>query len=130
LFTVMRSRPIVAWPMAPWICTKPVGAGANAEAVRVRVDVIPGPIVDGLNAAVTPGGRITADNVPVPVNPSQGCMLMVVVAVPPGLRSTKTGLANNWKPTYSVFAVRFNEVVALRLPLVPVMTIFVVITEP
>ena len=80
--------------------------------------------------ALTPEGRSTACSVAVPVKPSQGCMLIVVVAVFPGWRSTKSGLAKSWKPTYSRFAVRASGVLALRLPLAPVTMTFVVITEP
>jgi hypothetical protein len=132
LFNVMATLPEAALTTDPWSSKCPVGTGADAEAFMVKVALPFGPIMDGLMVAVTPGGRMLSgtDSVAWPVYPRTGCILIVVVAVPPGCRSTNVGLAESVKPTKLVIEVRLSRVVALRPPLVPVTTIFVVITEP
>src|ERR1017187_4186966 len=116
--------------------TEPLAAGADPEAVSVRVDVPPAPIVDGLSVAVTPGSVLpvkgsiaVATRFVVPVNPPIACALMVVEAVDPGARVRKDVFARIMMPGGAV-TERLSGVVALRLPLTPVIVSAVVTGAP
>jgi hypothetical protein len=116
--------------------TEPLAAGADARAVSVRVDVPPAPIVDGLSVAVTPGSVLpvkgsmaVATRFVVPVNPPVACALMVVEAVDPGARVRKDVFARIMMPGGAV-TERLSGVVALRLPLTPVIVSAVVTGAP
>jgi hypothetical protein len=78
-------------PDSPLIFTIAVPVVAVALAVKVTVLL---PVAGlGLNAAVTPAGRLVAESVTLPVNPSAGVMVMLLAPVFPCGKVRLAGLA-------------------------------------
>jgi CDP-diglyceride synthetase len=83
----------VSAPLTPVIVTVAAPRVAVLDAVKVSVLV---PVVDaGLKAAVTPAGNPLALSATLPVNPPEGVMVIVLLAVAPWLTDTLAGLAAN-----------------------------------
>lgn len=86
---------MVKLPDVPWIVTETVPVAAVALAVKVSVLVVVAGL--GLKFAVTPLGRPEADRVTLPLKPSCGVMVMVLVPLLPWVMVTLLGLADRRK---------------------------------
>jgi hypothetical protein len=102
-------------PDVPVIVTVAVPVVAVALAVNVSVLVLVAGF--GLNAAVTPVGRPDAANVTLPLNPFNGVIVIVLVAVLPSITVTEAGAAESVNAGVTVSAI---VVVCVRPPDVPV----------
>ena len=85
----------VKLPDTPWIVTVTVPVAAVGVAVKVSVLVLVAGL--GLKFAVTPLGKFEAERVTLPLKPSCGVIVMVVVAWPPCVTVTLPGLADKVK---------------------------------
>jgi hypothetical protein len=102
-------------PEVPVIVTVTVPVVPVSLAVNVSVLV---PVAGfGLNAAVTPAGRLDVENVTLPLNPFKGVIVIVLVAVLPSTTVTVAGDAASVNAGVTVSAI---VVVCVRLPDVPV----------
>jgi hypothetical protein len=113
--TVLLSEPLV--PVSVTLLL-PVAAVADAASVSVLVVVAEA----GLKLAVTPLGRPLADSATVPVKPPDGAIVTVALPLLPCLSDSEDGLADSAKLGAAV-TVRLTVVVALSVPLVPVIVI-------
>src|SRR5208282_1909653 len=86
---------LVKLPDTPWIVTVTVPAVAVGVAVKVSVLVFVAGF--GLKFAVTPLGKFSAERVTLPLKPSCGVIVMVVVAWPPCVTVTLSGFADKTK---------------------------------
>jgi len=87
---------LVKLPDVPWIVTVTVPVAAVPLAVKVRVLVAVAGL--GLKLAVTPLGRPEAESVTLPLKPSCGVMVMVLVPLLPCVMVRLLGLADKLKP--------------------------------
>src|SRR5207302_1796159 len=108
--------------------TVPVVAVLLAVSVKVLLLVV-GLVGLGLNAAVTPLGRVEVDMVTLPLKPFCGVTVIVLCPLPPWFIVTLLGEADRELVRASCrgLAVNVSVVVFVRLPEVPVM---VTVTVP
>jgi len=86
---------LVKLPEVPVMVTVTVPVAAEALAVSVSVLVVVAGF--GLNPAVTPLGKPDAERVTLPLKPSSGVMVMVLVPLLPCVMVTLVGLADKVK---------------------------------
>lgn len=86
---------LVNVPDMPPIATVTVPVAAVALAVKVSVLVVVAGL--GLNSAVTPPGKPEAERVTLPLKPSAGVMVMVLVPLLPSAMVALVGLAESVK---------------------------------
>jgi hypothetical protein len=83
----------VRWPEVPMTVTVATPVAAVSVAVSVRVVLLAEGL--GLNVAVTPVGRPTAENVTFPLNPLYGVIVIALVLCPPCTKLKLLGEADN-----------------------------------
>jgi hypothetical protein len=118
-------------PDVPVTVTNVVPVAAEELAEKVSVLLLVAGL--GLNAAVTPLGKVEVERETLPLNPPVSLMVMVLVAWPPSETITLFGEAEseNDGPPLEL-TVRLTVVVLVKLPDVPVIVIVTVpvVAEP